>query len=310
MTLVTAPNAGIPASRRADDMAEQEWEALEQGLAKFLEEEREEDEHAEDDDPSLTKEEAGYVFPAPGPDFCEGCTMFQPPDACSLVKGEPDGIQARGTCQHYKSRGAADSALDRGNSFVIALDETSANLQYDKDGRLHVREANICKECISPYRGKEIPNAKELGLEPDRIYQLYRPADEIEKGAATSNGIQILRIHKAVSADDHQPWDVVGAVGTQARFERPYLKNALTIWPSKDIDGVEKKTKYQLSPGYHYTAVMEPGVFEGKPFDGRMAALAFNHMAIVEEGRQGPEIVIGDSLEPLQWAAIAEALGG
>ena len=145
----------------------------------------------------------------------------------------------------------------------MALDKGSAR-QFDEEGRLHVTETNICKSCINPYKGSEIPGWEELGLEPDQVYQMLRPPEELEKAAPTSNGIQLMRVHLPVDADDHQPYDVAGSVGTSARWDPPFVKNAITIWPFADIDGIETGKKYQLSPGYHYDPVMEPGEFEGQ----------------------------------------------
>jgi hypothetical protein len=185
---------------------------------------------------------------------------------------------------------------------------------YDDEERLHIEETNICKACVSPYKGDEIPGwdpetkIHALGLDPDRIYQLLRPPEELERAAPTINGIQLMRKHIPVSADDHQPWDVIGSVGTTARWDDPYIKNGLTVWVAEDIDGVEKKKKFELSPGYSYVPVMAPGVFNGESFDGRMTQIKFNHLAVVDEGRQGPEICIGDTYEDMQWNLIESAL--
>jgi uncharacterized protein len=183
---------------------------------------------------------------------------------------------------------ATDTALK------LALDGESVRT-VDKDGHLHIAETNVCKACVSPYRGNEIPDWEQLGLEPDRIYQMLRPPEELEKATPSINGKPLLRNHVPVSADDHKEKEVAGSVGTNARWDAPYIKNSLTIWPAEDIEGVESREKYQLSPGYHYRAVMDPGTFDGEPYDGKMVDISFNHVAIVEEGRQGPDVVVGDS---------------
>lgn len=183
---------------------------------------------------------------------------------------------------------ATDSALK------LALDRESVRTT-DADGHLHIAETNVCKACVSPYKGSEIPDWEALGLEPDRIYQMLRPPEELEKATPSINGKPLLRNHVPTSAEDHKEKEVAGAVGTNARWDAPFIKNSLTIWPAEDIEGVESREKYQLSPGYHYRAVMEPGSFDGEPYDGRMVDIVFNHLAIVEEGRQGPDVVVGDS---------------
>jgi ADP-ribose pyrophosphatase YjhB (NUDIX family) len=197
--------------------------------------------------------------------------------------------------------------LNRGNSFVLAFDKASVR-EIDDAGRLHVGLANICKACVSPYRGSEIPNWQNLGLDPERVYQLFRDPTELEKATPTANGIQILRKHTPVSAEDHQPWDVVGAVGTTAQWNDPYVQNGLTIWPAADIAGVDSGEKRELSPGYRYVADMSPGNFKGQAYDGVMREISFNHLAIVEDGRQGTDIIIGDSNDEMNWSLIERAL--
>jgi hypothetical protein len=195
------------------------------------------------------------------------------------------------------------------DSELIALDKDSVR-NIDKSGRMHVELANICKACVSPYRGSEVPNWEELKLEPDKIYQLLRDPKELEKATPSANGIQILRKHIPVTADDHQPWDVIGAVGTNAKWRDPYIQNGLTLWPTADIGDVSSGKKKNLSPGYSYTADMTPGTFDGVAYDGVMRNISFNHLATVEDGRQGDDVSIGDSAIELQWAAIERAVVG
>jgi hypothetical protein len=203
---------------------------------------------------------------------------------------------------------AKASLVGTDSAMRLALDREQSNRTIDAEGRMRVAKANICKACISPYRGEEIPGWEEIGLEKDKIYQLLRPAAELKKAAASSNGIQLLRNHIPVDADDHQPWEVAGSVGTNAKWEDPYVTNSLTIWVARDIEGIESGEKVELSPGYHYEPDMTPGEFEGEHFDGSMTNVVFNHLALVEQGRQGKDIVVGDSVENMQWNAIARAL--
>lgn len=179
----------------------------------------------------------------------------------------------------------------------------------DVDGRLHVTGANICMESISPYRGSEIPGWDAMGLKADEIYQVYRPASELQKAEtiASANGIPLMRKHVATSAEDHKYWDTVGSTGTTAVWQAPYIVNDLAVWPAEDIEGIENKKKTQLSPGYRYTPVKEDGSFDGKKYQVRMTNIIFNHVAIVTTGRQGPDVAIDSAIE-LQWAAIETAL--
>jgi hypothetical protein len=76
----------------------------------------------------------------------------------------------------------------------IAYDKSSARIK-DIDGRLHLHDElqHISKACVSPYAGHEIPGFEELGLEPDKIYQLLRDPVELAKAAPTFNGIPLAK---------------------------------------------------------------------------------------------------------------------
>lgn len=195
------------------------------------------------------------------------------------------------------------------SAVVIAMDRDSVR-ETTRDGRLKVRMANISKANVSPYRGSEIPGWRDLGLDPDRIYNLLRDPDELKKAAASLNGVQLLRKHTPVNADDHKPYETVGSLGTDAEFDGTYLKNSLFVNARDAIDGIESGQKRELSAGYHYKPDMTPGNFNGKAYDGVMRDIEFNHVALVEDGRAGPDVVVGDSKEnvmskPTRFAVLA-----
>jgi len=183
-------------------------------------------------------------------------------------------------------------------NFLLALDKASVR-NYDGDGRLHVTLAHISKSNICPYMGKEIPNAEELGLQPDKLYQLLRDPKELEKAAKTSNNIQLLIKHDPVTVADPKKDLVIGSTGTDAVWNAPYLDNSLVVWDEDAIKGIESNQQKELSAGYYYTADMTSGRFEGVEYDGVMRDIRFNHVALVVEGRAGSDVVVGDSMENL-----------
>lgn len=189
-------------------------------------------------------------------------------------------------------------ALVGDSALCLALDRDSVR-KFDRDGRLRVARTHISKANVCPYKGSEIPDWQKLGLDPEKIYQLLRHPEELEKAAPSLNGVPLLRKHIPVSADDHQPHDVVGSLGTDAEFDGEYLDNSLFVNARDAIDGIESGKKRELSAGYHYRPDMTPGIFRGKAFDGVMRDIEFNHVALVEDGRAGPDVVVGDSTENL-----------
>lgn len=192
---------------------------------------------------------------------------------------------------------ASDRRVD-----LLALDRESVR-RPDKYGRLHVAVTNISKATVNPYLGREVPGWSELGLDPDRVYQFLRDPKELEKAAPTFNNIQLLRQHTPVSADDHQPWEVVGSTGTDAKFSAPYLTNSLVVWSAEAIKDIESGVKKELSAGYGWRPDMTPGTFHGIRFDGIMREIVGNHIALVVDGRAGPDVVVGDSGEQVMAAS-------
>lgn len=187
----------------------------------------------------------------------------------------------------YANGYAGDSAL--------AFDKATVR-SFDKDGRLHIEVTPISKANICPYYGREIPNSKSLGLQPDKVYYLLRDPKELAKAATTFNNIPLLNEHIPVTAADPQKMAVVGSTGTDAEFDGTYLKNSLVVWDADSIAGIETDEKKELSSAYRYVADMTPGVHEGQPYDGVMRDIVGNHVALVIEGRAGSDVVVGDSL--------------
>ena len=174
----------------------------------------------------------------------------------------------------------------------IALDKSAR--MVDADGRLHVGKSHISKAQISPYYGKEIPGYESLGLVADKVYRLLRDPVELERGAPTFARLPILSEHVPVTVDAPRPDLVVGAIGSEVIFSAPYLDADLCIWDAAAIAGIETDKVRELSCAYRYVPVMEPGEFEGQPYDGRMTEIQGNHLALVEVGRAGTDVVVAD----------------
>lgn len=166
----------------------------------------------------------------------------------------------------------------------------------DDNGYLHVGISNITKEQVAPYLGSEIPGFEKLGLKPDEIYSVYRPASELSKPATVEslNGIPVLLKHAEDSAEAPAS-NRVGSTGTDAKWEPPYLTNSLHIQDADAIRRINDGTMREISMGYFYTPVLKHGEFEGEPYDIVMTDISCNHVALVEEGRAGHDVSVKDS---------------
>lgn len=177
----------------------------------------------------------------------------------------------------------------------LSLAQDRSLRSYDQDGRLHVESSNISKATVNPYYGSEIPNYRQLGLEPKKVYYLLRDPEELEKAAPTFNNLPLLNKHIPVSADEPQKEMIAGTTGSDTVFEDGYLKCSLAVWDAEAIAGIESGEQVELSSAYHYTADMTAGEFEGRHYDGVMRDIVGNHVALVDVGRAGRDVVVSDA---------------
>lgn len=177
----------------------------------------------------------------------------------------------------------------------LSLAQDRSLRSYDQDGRLHVESSNISKATVNPYYGSEIPNYRQLGLEPKKVYYLLRDPEELKKAAPTFNNLPLLNKHIPVSADEPQKEVIAGTTGSDTVFEDGYLKCSLAVWDAEAIAGIESGEQVELSSAYHYTADMTAGEFEGRHYDGVMRDIVGNHVALVDVGRAGRDVVVSDA---------------
>lgn len=177
----------------------------------------------------------------------------------------------------------------------IAMDKSSVR-SYDVDGRLRVEKTPISKSNICPYYGREIPDYESLGLDANKVYNLFRDPEELRKAAHTFNNIPLLNTHIPVTADNPQKENVVGATGSNSEFDGEYLNNGLIVWDSSSIAGVESGEQRELSSAYRYRADMTTGEYNGEHYDGVMRDIIGNHVALVEKGRAGKDVLVYDHL--------------
>lgn len=180
---------------------------------------------------------------------------------------------------------------------TLALDRASVR-RIDDNGFMHVAVSPFTREQVAPYYGYEIPGWEELKLDPQKIYYGYRPAEELAKPetVVSINGIPVQQGHHAEFADDPAHDTRVGAAGTDAKWSDPYLTNSLVIYDKKAQDGITSGAIRELSLAYHYKPDFStPGEFKGQRYDFVMRAIRGNHVALVEEGRAGKDVLVYDS---------------
>lgn len=180
---------------------------------------------------------------------------------------------------------------------TLAFDKGSVR-SVDENGFLHVKISPLTRVQVAPYYGKEIPGWRSLGLDPDKIYKGYRPESELKKATTIEsiNGIPIQLRHHPDFAEDPAKDTRIGATGTDGKYASPYLMNSLHFFDKKARDLIESEALRELSLAYRYKPDFTPGKTEdGQEYDFIMRDISGNHLALVEQGRAGHEVLVYDS---------------
>ena len=168
----------------------------------------------------------------------------------------------------------------------------------DENGYMHVSDCPVTKEQVAPYYGYEIPQGERFGIKPNKVYYVYRPAEELSKAAtmASLRGIPLLADHASVTPEDIRRDRIVGSTGDLVRWDGTYLRCNLNILAKGAQDRVKDKSMRELSLGYSYTPEFKSGEFNGTRYDFVMRDIKANHLALVEVGRAGSDVRVCDSM--------------
>ena len=184
------------------------------------------------------------------------------------------------------------------HDYSMALDTGESVRVVDDNGNLHVKCSHLTKVQIREYWGHEIPGHERAGLDPSRVYRGYCPAEELskQKTSESVNGIPIQFRHHPDFPEAPALDTRVGSTGTDGAFNYPYLDNSLHFTVQDAIDRIRDGSMRELSLAYRYTPDFTPGeTEEGEPYDFIMRDISANHVALVEEGRAGPDVLVADS---------------
>jgi hypothetical protein len=179
--------------------------------------------------------------------------------------------------------------------FKLIFDTKNSNREKDANGFLHVKNCHCTKVQIAQYLGCEI--SKDLIA--DKVYNVFRPEEELNKADTIQslNGVPLQLEHHDDTAENPAQYTRIGATGTDAVFEYPYLSNSLHFFNQKAIDLIESGEKCELSIGYDCEIHKEAGEFEGVPYDFVQRNIKIQHVALVECGRAGADVKVSDSKE-------------
>lgn len=204
------------------------------------------------------------------------------------------------------SDNAADVALlteKRASAIALDNDDGSSFRIYDDSSKFfEIKDNPITKVGVFPYSGAQISS----GLDPDKIYNVYRSAEELSN-PETIKSFEVLPLideHAMLGAKDDgltpaEKKGIHGVVGNHVRFDSDsgFLLGNIKIFSDSLSKKIDVDGKKELSAGYYCDFIDEPGVYDGQSYDFVQKNMRGNHIALVNEGRSGPEVAVRDHLK-------------
>lgn len=185
----------------------------------------------------------------------------------------------------------------------LVIDAKESMRKHDVNGWFEIKDNPISREGVFPYSGAQLADYENsMGIDLNKIYNVYRPAEELKKQETIDSFklIPIIDEHDMLGAmrDGLLPADekgVHGMSGEQVYFdEKDGMFKANLKFISDKITNLIKSGKKQISIGYRCVYEKAEGIYNGQSFDFIQRNLFGNHIAIVDEGRSGPEVAVLD----------------
>lgn len=168
--------------------------------------------------------------------------------------------------------------------------------EEDVNGFWLIPDNPMTKIGVFPYLGRQI----SAELEPDRIYQVLRPKEELTRPETLESLklIPLINDHTMIGTQagmkPAEEVGVEGTTGTNVKVSGRLLTNDLKCY-TENIKELISSGKKDLSMGYRCRYELTSGEFEGVHYDAIQRDIIFNHIALVDEGRMGSDVRVMDS---------------
>lgn len=163
----------------------------------------------------------------------------------------------------------------------------------DHNGYWYIEKNPISRTGVFPYLGKQISDE----LEPDKVYQVYRPAEELfSPEAMASFKLMPLVDEHTMLGKDYTPAEqkgIDGVLGEKIERSGDMLTADIKIY-SESLKDEIRNGKKELSMGYFCDYDLTPGTYKGQHYDAVQRNLRGNHIALVDKGRMGREVRVMD----------------
>lgn len=166
-----------------------------------------------------------------------------------------------------------------------AMDESARTI--DMNGYISIPKNPISRSGVFQYLGKSI----SADAQPDKIYNVYRPAEELShpEAIASFKMIPLIDDHEMLGTKQQgyraaETKGVHGTTGEELEFRDGVLYSNLKIF-SQTLRDMVQQGKKDLSLGYRCVYEKASGVFNGEAYDYVQRKLRGNHLALVKNAR-------------------------
>jgi len=173
--------------------------------------------------------------------------------------------------------------------------EDGSARKSDINGYVSIDQNPISRSGVFPYLGRQIG-----APEPDRIYHVYRPAEELSNQATIDSFklIPIIDDHTMLgpAEDGFTPAEskgTHGVVGEGVAFRDGVLYGNLKIF-SETVKRLIQSGKRDLSLAYRCVYDKVAGTYNGQDYQYVQRKLRGNHLALVDRARGGAALKFGD----------------
>lgn len=216
-----------------------------------------------------------------------------------LIKSGYDPKQAEAIAYSTQRKAEEDSNDQlEGAPYDLTIDkDTDTAREYDINGWAEIKGNPISKVGVFPYMGAQI----SPDLEPDKIYQVYRPEEEL-MNPETIDSFKLVPWtdeHTMLGGDGDpnvtpaEKKGIHGVIGEDVYYDAPYLKANLKVFSNKLANLIDEGKK-ELSIGYRCLYDIVSGVWKGQKYDAIQRQIRGNHIASVQEGRSGHDVAVLD----------------
>lgn len=167
----------------------------------------------------------------------------------------------------------------------------------DENGYLYVDRSPILRSGVLEYLGSELVvegsnTVDGVEVDPDKVYKVYIPEEEIRKGADSFKMIPITDDHTWLGDDGEDAKDYqVGMTGENVYVEDGFLYVPLKFTGKDIVEEVENHEKEELSSSYYNKFVKS----DNPEYDFIARDIKGNHLALVDKGRCGSAVRVLNS---------------